>query len=207
MRVLEVSTPEANRPGSRLQPERIGAVWIWRDSACLPVAPAVVAAKANSSGFVGVKSQGSVHSILNLVEPTLRNHDASLSAKFNQVCVDRQRYNSPGSPFTPGFVSGHDELTKRQGFLPAMGFHGLSIGDDKVGGYWGVSPMREFMNSASTGFWTVVKPSQPQAINSRLASSDRLKLTLLAGAIGRAQNFLDRSQQHRDGGPGQVMVS
>jgi hypothetical protein len=43
-----------------------------------------------------------------------------------------------------------------------MGFHGLRIGDYKVGGYWGISPMRDclYCGIPNRG----LKASQPQAI-------------------------------------------
>ena len=81
--------------------------------------------KVNRPGILGTRFTGSVHKIVNLVEPPLRNHEASLSAKLNQVCVDSEPYNSSGPSFTPSIVHGHDEFTKRQGLLPVAGFHYL----------------------------------------------------------------------------------
>jgi len=55
----------------------------------------------------------------------LKNHKASLSSKLNQACIDGEPHNPFGFLSAAGVVNGHDELTKRQVSLPAIGFHGL----------------------------------------------------------------------------------
>jgi hypothetical protein len=64
---FEVTAPEANRPGSRLQPKRHGAASIQRDSVCIPGGSDVVVAKVNRFGFVGRSFKQNVHGIANLI--------------------------------------------------------------------------------------------------------------------------------------------
>jgi len=52
-------------------------------------------------------------------------HEAPLSSKLDQLCVDGEPHKSAGPSFTPNIVRGSDELAKRQWFLPAIGLHGL----------------------------------------------------------------------------------
>jgi hypothetical protein len=61
MRSFEIITPEANRSGSGLQPERRGAALIQKDSERIPGDPGVGVAKVNPFGFAGRGCQQSVH--------------------------------------------------------------------------------------------------------------------------------------------------
>jgi hypothetical protein len=47
-----------------------------------------------------------------------------VSSKLNQVSLDREPHNPSGFAFAPSVIDTHDELTKRQVSLPAIGFHG-----------------------------------------------------------------------------------
>ena len=77
----------------------------------------------------------------------LKNYKASLPSKLNQVCIDGEPYNSSGPSFTPGVVNGHDEFTKRQVSLPAIGFHGLKCNRASSRAIWGVYPICVFLDS------------------------------------------------------------
>lgn len=48
-----------------------------------------------------------------------------LSAKLNQLRFDGEPHNPSGFVLAVGVVNAGDELTKRQGLLPAIGPHGL----------------------------------------------------------------------------------
>jgi hypothetical protein len=105
--------------------------------------------KVNRFSFVCGSFKPVVHKIENLIKTPLGKHEALSALKFNQVGVDRQRYNSSGPPFTPGVVRGHDKLTKRQVVLPAIGFHEPRINGQPARRYWGF-PRCEI--GCSTGF-------------------------------------------------------
>ena len=115
MRLHEVITPEADRPGSRLQPKRHGAALIRRASVRLPDDLDFVVMPVNRFGFAGRIFKPRVHWFENLIGTPFRNHEASLSSKLNQVRVDGEPNNSSDPSFTPGVVLGHDEFTKPQG--------------------------------------------------------------------------------------------
>ncbi len=78
MRAFEVITPEANRPGSRLQPKRRGAAFVLKDSECIPGDPDGVVAKVNPLGFASRSFKRSVHISVSGVEFS-RNYNALLS--------------------------------------------------------------------------------------------------------------------------------
>jgi hypothetical protein len=79
MRSFEVIPPEANRPGSRLQPKRRGAALIQKDSECVPSDPDAVVAKVNPFGFAGRGFKQSIHIFAPGVEFS-GNYKALLSA-------------------------------------------------------------------------------------------------------------------------------
>lgn len=64
MRSLELTMPEANRLGPRLQPERRGAVRIQGNSICFSGDSGVVVAKVNRFGFVSRSFKQSIHIFL-----------------------------------------------------------------------------------------------------------------------------------------------
>lgn len=109
MRPFEFMTPEADRPRSRLQPERRGAVLVRWDSICF----------SDGRNF-----KEGVHNF-DPVFKSSRNHKALLSAKFNQVRLEGEPHNAPGFAFAAAVVDARDEFTERQGFFPAIAFHGL----------------------------------------------------------------------------------
>ena len=105
MRTFEVITPEANRPGSRLQPKRHGAASIQKELVCISGNLDVVVAKVNRFGFVGRVFKRSVH----VFAPGLNsssNHKALSSAKLNQVRLDGELHNPPGFAFAADVVRG-----------------------------------------------------------------------------------------------------
>ena len=61
MRSFEVITPEANCPGSRLQPKRHGAASIQKYSECIPSDFGVAGAKVNPFGFAGRGIKPGIH--------------------------------------------------------------------------------------------------------------------------------------------------
>jgi len=145
----QVSMPEADRPGSGLYPERHGAAFVRRASVCLPDDLNSVVMKVNRFGFVGTRITGSVHRIVKLVEPPLKSHEASLSAKLKRVYVDGKPHNSSGPSLTPGMVGSHDEFPKCQGLVPAAGFHDRkSKPRNRAGALWGVDLIRDFMKGS-----------------------------------------------------------
>jgi hypothetical protein len=54
---------------------------------------------------------------------SLSSHQALLSAKFNDVRLDGELYNSAGITFVADVVNACDELTERPGSLRGFGFH------------------------------------------------------------------------------------
>jgi len=85
----------------------------------------MVVAKINRFGFGGRSFKESVHRIANLIETPLGKHEALWSLKLDQACVDGEPHNASGPALAPGVVHSGDKPTKRQGFLPAIGFHTL----------------------------------------------------------------------------------
>ena len=75
----------------------------------------------------------------------LKNHKASLSSKLNQACIDGEPHNPFGFLSAAGVVNGHDELTKRQVFLPAIGFHGLKCKSGNRADAMGCLPHMRFL--------------------------------------------------------------
>jgi hypothetical protein len=61
MRSHELTMPEANRLGPRLQPERRGVAWVQENSICFSGDPVVVVAEVNRFGFVSRSFKQSVH--------------------------------------------------------------------------------------------------------------------------------------------------
>jgi hypothetical protein len=158
MHSREIITPEANRSDSCPLPKRHGAAWIQRDSDCIPV----VAAKVHDFRLVGWSFEQSVH----IFAPGLKsssNHKALLAAKFNQARLDGEPHNPFGLLSAKGVVSARDEFPKRQGFLPAIGFHCLKYRPGNRAGAMGCSPHVRFSwirpgtrvrdKGASTGRW------------------------------------------------------
>jgi hypothetical protein len=141
MRSFEVIKSEVNRLGCRLQPTQHGAALIQGDSACFPGDPGVIA---------GRSFKQSVH----IFAPGLkssRNHKASLSSKLNQACIDGEPHNPFGFLSAAGVVNGHDELTKRQVSLPAIGFHGLKCKPGNPAGAMGCLPHMGHSQPQTTG--------------------------------------------------------
>jgi hypothetical protein len=64
MRSHEVTMPEANRLGPRLQPKRRGAAWVQGNSICFSGDPGGGVAKINRFGFVSRSFKQSVHIFL-----------------------------------------------------------------------------------------------------------------------------------------------
>jgi hypothetical protein len=109
MRSFEVNASEANGPGSRLQPKRHGAALVWRDSVY----------------FSDDRRFGqSVHNFDSELR-SLRNHEALLSAKFNQVRFNGEPHNTSGFAFAAAVIDACDEFAESHGFFPAIIFHGL----------------------------------------------------------------------------------
>jgi hypothetical protein len=71
-----------------------------------------------------------------------------VSSKLNQVHINGEPYNPFGFLSAAGGVHGHDELTKRQVSLPAIGFHDTRLGRVTARVLWGVNPMPDLMNPA-----------------------------------------------------------
>jgi hypothetical protein len=76
-----------------------------------------------------------------------------VSSKLNQVYIDGELHNPFGVLSAAGVVNGHDELTKRQVFLPAIGFHDTRLGPIAARALWGVYPMPDLMHPANTAGW------------------------------------------------------
>jgi hypothetical protein len=74
-----------------------------------------------------------------------RNHKAMLSAKLNPVRLDSEPHNPAGLAFSADVVNARDEFTERQGFLPAIGFHGLRIIRKTARAPWGVTLPKDTM--------------------------------------------------------------
>jgi hypothetical protein len=124
MRSFEIIPPEANRPGSRLQPKRRGVASIQKDSECIPSDPDIVVAEVNPFGFAGRDFKRSVHVFVPGLKFS-RNHKARLSAKVNQVRRGGEPHHPFGFLFAAGAVNARDEPAKLQDFLPAIRFHAL----------------------------------------------------------------------------------
>ena len=73
-----------------------------------------------------------------------RNHKAMLATKLHPACLDGEPQNSSGLALTVGVASGRNELTERQGFLPAIGFHVLKYELVNRTGAKGCSPHQRF---------------------------------------------------------------
>jgi hypothetical protein len=100
-------------------------------------------AKVNRFDFVGRSFKQSVY----IFAPGLkssRNHKVLLSAKLNQVRLVGESHNPSGFAFAADVVNARDEFTKRQGFLPAIGFHGLKCKPGNRAGAMGCSPYVRF---------------------------------------------------------------
>jgi len=67
-----------------------------------------------------------------------------MSLKLNLVRIDGEPHNPPGFLSAAGVVNGHDELTKRQATLPAIGFHGPKYKPGNRAGAMGCSPHMRF---------------------------------------------------------------
>jgi hypothetical protein len=141
MRQHEVIKSGINRPGSHLQPTQSGAALIRRTSFCFLDGPDVFMAKVNRFAFPGWSFKHSVHEIVNLIGTQLGKLEALWSWKLDKVCVDGEPHNPFGPAFAPGVVRRDNELTKRQGFLPAIGLHGLKYRPGSQGALWGVHPI------------------------------------------------------------------
>lgn len=139
MRSHEITASEANRLGSRPQPKRHGVALIRRPSVSLPHDLGIAVAKVNSFDFVVRSFKERIHVVGPGLKPS-RNHEAMLTTKRNPACLDGELYNCSGPAFTPGAVHGHDEFTKRQGLLPASGFHSLKCKLASRAGAMGCSP-------------------------------------------------------------------
>ena len=50
-----------------------------------------------------------------------------VSSKRNNVRIDGEPHNAPGSAYAADAVNGRDEITERQRLLLAIGFHGIKI--------------------------------------------------------------------------------
>jgi hypothetical protein len=109
-------------------------------SVCFPDDAVVIAAKVNRFGFTGRSFKQSVHQIVNLIETPLGKLEALRPLKLDEVCVDGEPHNSFGPAFAPGVVRHGDEFTKCQGFLPAIGFHGVKYRPETGRALWGVHP-------------------------------------------------------------------
>ena len=121
-RKVDDITSELNRSDGRVQPAQLPAALIWTASVCFPDAPGHVVAKVNRFGFVGRSFMRSVHTFA-LEVKFLRNHEALLSAKLNQVRLDGDLHNPARFAFTADVVNGCDEFTKRPGYLRGIVFH------------------------------------------------------------------------------------
>jgi hypothetical protein len=119
---------------------QLGVALIRMASVCFPDDPVVVMAKVNRFGFVGRSFKQSIHQIANLIETPLGKLEALWSSKLDQPCVDGEPHKSSGPAFAPGGVRRGNEFTKRQGFLPAIGFHGVKYRPETGRALWGVHP-------------------------------------------------------------------
>jgi hypothetical protein len=64
-----------------------------------------------------------------------------LDAELNQARLDGEPHNSFGLFSAAGVVNARNEFPKRQGFLPAIGFHGLvSFRNPEYGRRFGTKP-------------------------------------------------------------------
>src|ERR1035437_5873396 len=91
MRSFEVIMPEANRPGSRLQPKRHGVALVQRDSIYIPGDPDVGAPKVARFGFERRSFKEDVH-IFALGLKGSRNYIALLAAQSLWPCVRRRHH-------------------------------------------------------------------------------------------------------------------
>jgi len=126
MRPFEFMTPEADRPGSRLQPERRGAALIKEASVFFP---------DNRS-----RKQG-VHDFDSGFDPS-SNHNALWSAKLNQVRLDGEPHDSFALAPAAAVIDARDEFAECQGFFPALILHGLIINHHAARATWGVTLTR-----------------------------------------------------------------
>lgn len=78
---------------------------------------------------------------LRMLLSALRNHEASLSEKLNDVGIDGALDNSSGPLLAADVVNGHDEITQRECLLLLNHFHGLRIRRSTARTLWGVHPM------------------------------------------------------------------
>jgi hypothetical protein len=138
MRPDKVIAPE-NCPESRLLPKRHGATLIWRTPVCFPDDPNHVVAKVNRFNSVGRSIKQSVHIFAPGFKPS-KNRKALLSTKLNEARLDGEPHNPPGLLSAAGVVNARNELPKRQGFLPAIGFHGRNIGRETAPRYGVFTP-------------------------------------------------------------------
>jgi hypothetical protein len=132
MRPFKFMTPEADRPGSRLQPERRGAALIKGASIFFP----------DNRG----RKQG-VHDFDSGLDPS-SNHKTLLSAKLDQVRLDGEPHESSGlvPPCgTAAVIDARDEFAECQVFFPAVIFHVLKYKSPNRQMPWGVLPMEVFL--------------------------------------------------------------
>jgi hypothetical protein len=111
MRSFEFATPEADHPGSGLQPNRRGTVLV----------------QGNSIYFSDDRSfKQSVHIFaLGLSLQEIIPRAGLLSAKFNQARFNGEMHNAPGFALAADIIDVRDEFTEGQASFPAIGFHGL----------------------------------------------------------------------------------
>jgi hypothetical protein len=81
-----------------------------------------------------------VHLKRKVIEVPLGKHEALLSPKLNQMCVDGEPYKSAAPAFTPDVVRSGDELAKRHGILAAIRFHRLKYRPNDRAPAMGYSP-------------------------------------------------------------------
>jgi hypothetical protein len=143
MRSFEVITTEANRPSSRLQPERRGAASIQRDAMGIPSGPGDVVARVRRSNFMGTGFSQRIH-IFAFGLKSSRNHKTLLSAKLNPVRLDGEPHHPSGFAFAANVVGARDEITERHGFLPAISFHGSKYRPERLPDAMGCSPHGRF---------------------------------------------------------------
>ena len=156
---------EANRLGSRLHPQRLGAALNQRSLLCFVEDLDFVAAKVNRFGFVAMSCNGNGHRIAGLFGTPLRNHETSLPSKLNQACVDGEPYNAAGPSFAAGGIRSHDELTEGKCFLFVIGFHHMSLEQATVRALWGVYPIRDCCEATHklgvAASWRCILPPEP----------------------------------------------
>jgi hypothetical protein len=117
-------TPETNRPGSRLQPERRGAALIREGPVFFP----------DNRGH-----KKSVHDFDSALDSS-GNHKALLSAKLDQVRLDGEPHESPGLALVAAFIDARHEFAECQGFLSAIIFHALKYKSSRCADDMGCSP-------------------------------------------------------------------